>query len=358
MGHRDRASHHGHKAGRDTGADLPEVPRVADHGGQIQAATAAFGQPPEGWLDLSTGINPLPYPIPTLAPELWTRLPDSELFQAARQAALAYYGAAADAGIVEAAGSQALIQALPWLVPRGRVAVAGPTYAEHERCWRAAGHRVMETNGLDDTAGATVVVVTNPNNPDGRLYGPLQLGALADRLAADGGLLVVDEAFADVTPGHSLASQAGHPGLVILRSFGKFFGLAGLRLGYALGAPSLAGALEAHLGPWRVSGPALAIGRRAMEDGAWVAAMRETLATAAGRLDRLLSDSGLTIIGGTALYRLAESAQAEALHAALARRGILLRRFAPRPRWLRFGLPPDEAAWQRLERGLRDAMRS
>jgi cobalamin biosynthetic protein CobC len=169
---------------------------------------------------------------------------------------------------------------------------------------------------------------------------------------------VVDEAFADVTPDHSLAPQAGHPGLVILRSFGKFFGLAGLRLGYALGAPSLAGALEAHLGPGRVSGPALAIGRRAMEDGAWVAAMRETLATAAGRLDRLLSESGLTIIGGTALYRLAESTQAETLHAALARRGILLRPLRRRPRWLRFGLPPDEAAWQRLERALLDAMRS
>ncbi|HXU58576.1 MAG TPA: aminotransferase class I/II-fold pyridoxal phosphate-dependent enzyme, partial [Verrucomicrobiae bacterium] len=190
MGQRHRASH-GQKAGHDSGAGLAEVPAIADHGGQIQAATAAFGQPAEGWLDLSTGINPLPYPVPALAPELWTRLPDSELFQAARQAALAYYGAMADAGIVEAAGSQALIQALPRLVPRGRVAVVGFTYAEHERCWRAAGHRVMETNGLDDTAGATVVIVTNPNNPDGRLYAPLQLGGLADRLAADGGLLVV-----------------------------------------------------------------------------------------------------------------------------------------------------------------------
>ena len=356
MGHRDRASHHGHKAGRDSAAGPAEVPAIADHGGQIQAATAEFGQPAEGWLDLSTGINPFPYPLPPLAPELWTRLPDSELFQGARQAALAYFGAPADAGVVEAAGSQALIQALPRLVPRGRVAVAGFTYAEHERCWRAAGHRVMEINALDDTAGATVVVVANPNNPDGRLYAPLQLGSLADRLAADGGLLVVDEAFADVTPDHSLASQAGHPGLVILRSFGKFFGLAGLRLGYALSAPGLAASLEAHLGPWRVSGPALAIGRRAMEDGAWIGAMRQTLAMAAGRLDRLLSESGLTIIGGTALYRLAESAQAEALHAALARRGILLRRFSRRPRWLRFGLPPDEAAWQRLERGLRESL--
>ncbi len=355
MGQRDRAVH-GHKAGRDTSALLSEIPAIADHGGQIQAAAAAFGEPAEGWLDLSTGINPLPYPVPALAPELWTRLPDRELFQAARRAALAYYGAPADAGIVEAAGSQGLIQALPRLVPRGRVAVAGFTYAEHERCWRAAGHRVLETNGLDDTAGATVVVVANPNNPDGRLHAPLQLGALADRLAADGGLLVVDEAFADVTPGHSLASQVGHPGLVILRSFGKFFGLAGLRLGYALGEPSLTGALEAHLGPWRASGPALAIGRQAMEDKAWIALMRETLAAAAGRLDRLLSDSGLTIIGGTALYRLAESAQAEALHAALAHRGILLRRFTRRPRWLRFGLPPNEAAWQRLERGLRDSL--
>jgi cobalamin biosynthetic protein CobC len=331
---------------------IAEPPSIADHGGQIQAATAAFGLPADGWLDLSTGINPLSYPVPALALTLWTRLPDSDLFAAARRAALAYYGAPPDAGIVEAAGSQALIQALPRLLPRGRVAIVGFTYGEHERCWRAGGHGVTEINAIEDAIGATIVVVTNPNNPDGRLLAPRQLLALADRLAAQEGLLVVDEAFADTLPDASLAPFAGRPGLCILRSFGKFFGLAGLRLGYALAEPSLARQLEAHLGPWRVSGPALEIGRRAMADAAWSEAMRTRLASSAARLDRILVAAGLGIVGGTTLYRLAESADAEALHAALARRGILVRPFARRPRWLRFGLPADEAGWERLARGL------
>jgi cobalamin biosynthetic protein CobC len=333
-----------------------ELPAISDHGGQLQAATAAYGVPAEGWLDLSTGINPISYPLPQLAPELWARLPDSDLFQAARRAALAYYGAHASAGIVEAAGSQALIQSLPRLVRPARVAIVGFTYAEHERCWRAAGHRVVEVDGIEDITGASIVVLANPNNPDGRIFAPPQLAALGARLGAGGGLLVVDEAFADVMPESSLAALAGRPGLCILRSFGKFFGLAGLRLGYALAEPGLAAALEAHLGPWRVSGPALEIGRQAMENRAWVEATRAKLTAAAARLDRLLAGAGLTILGGTALYRLADCADAEALHGALAHRGILTRRFPRRPRWLRFGLPGDDHAWQRLKAGLANSV--
>jgi cobalamin biosynthesis protein CobC len=334
-----------------------ELPAITDHGGQLQAATAAFGTPAEGWLDLSTGINPVPYSVPDLAPALWARLPDADLFQAARRAALAYYGAPAHegpngVGIVEAPGSQALIQALPRLVRPTRVAVVGFTYAEHERCWRAAGHRVVEVDGIEDVTGASVVVLANPNNPDGRLFAAPQLMSLVERLAAADGLLVVDEAFADVMPESSVAAFAGRPGLCILRSFGKFFGLAGLRLGYALAPRELAAALEGHLGPWRVSGPALEIGRQAMTDAVWIEATRAKLTAAAARLDRLLAGAGLAIIGGTALYRLADCPDAEALHAALARQGILVRRFPRRPRWLRFGLPADDAAALRLRRAL------
>jgi cobalamin biosynthetic protein CobC len=331
-----------------------------EHGGQLQAATAAFGAPDEGWLDLSTGINPRPYPVPDLPMSVWARLPDSDLYKTGRDAALTYWGAPASAGIVEAPGSQALIQALPRLRPPGRAAVVGFTYAEHAHCWRASGHEIVAIEDIADIPLADVriadtVILANPNNPDGRLVEPGRLGALAMALAAVGGLLVVDEAFADVATDVSLAPIAGRPGLCILRSFGKFFGLAGIRLGHALAEPSLAARLEAELGPWRVSGPALEIGRRAMSDAAWIAATRRELAEAAARLDDLLDSNGLKIVGGTDLFRLAELDTAPALHQALGRHGILTRRFADRPRWLRFGLPPDEAAWQRLARALQAA---
>jgi cobalamin biosynthetic protein CobC len=326
---------------------------IVDHGGQLQAATAVFGAPAEGWLDLSTGINPRPYPVPDLPSAVWARLPDSDLFQATRRAGRAYWGAPEAAGIVAAAGSQALIQVLPRLRPPGRVAVVGFTYAEHARCWSAAGHDVFTVDEIPDIGAADTVVLANPNNPDGRRFAPDRLAALAEALAARGGLLVVDEAFADVAPELSLAPLAGRPGLCILRSFGKFFGLAGLRLGHVLAEPSIAKLLETRLGPWRVSGPALEIGRRAMADAPWIARTRIDLAAAAERLDRLLTSAGLAVIGGTDLFRLAALDKAQALHEKLARRGILTRRFADRPAWLRFGLPPDEPVWQRLERALR-----
>lgn len=336
-----------------TGRDLPaNAAALGEHGGGLQAATAAFGAPAEGWLDLSTGINPNAYRVPDLPPEVWARLPDDDLFKASRAAALGYFGAPSTAGIVEAPGSQALIQLLPRLFRPGLVAVVGFTYGEHAHCWRAAGHEIVAAEGLEDTGAARIVVLANPNNPDGRRFEPRALLGLADSLASQEGLLVVDEAFADCEPALSLAPEAGRPGLCLLRSFGKFFGLAGLRLGHALAEPKLAAALESRLGPWRVGGPALEIGRRAMRDRAWIAATRVALARDAGRLYRLLASVRLSVLGGTHLFRLVELEDAGALHEALGRRGILTRRFAARPRWLRFGLPGPESAWRRLETAL------
>ena len=129
-----------------------------------------------------------------------------------------------------APGSQAIIQCLPRLLTPTRVAVITPTYREHVTCWSAAAHHVLEVRGPEEIAEDTgVVVIADPNNPDGRLFNPeLLLGLGGKRL------LIVDEAFADVVPEHQPCLQAGRPNLIILRSFGKFFGLAGMRLGFAL----------------------------------------------------------------------------------------------------------------------------
>jgi cobalamin biosynthetic protein CobC len=214
---------------------------------------------------------------------------------------------------------------------------------------------VTVADTLDAAADADCVIVTNPNNPDGRRIEPERLVELADRLAARGGLLVVDEAFADVTPALSVAAWAGRPGLCVLRSFGKFFGLAGLRLGFALGTGELVGRLEDHLGPWAVAGPALEIGAAAMADSDWIEATRARLADAARELDGLLESHGLTVIGGTYLYRLAGTARACGLFEHLGHRGILVRSFEALPDRLRFGLPPDSAAWERLRAALQSA---
>lgn len=329
-------------------------PVVTDHGGDLGAARLRFRDAPEPWLDLSTGINPWPYPVPPLAPEVWQRLPDPATIDDLTVAAARAFGASDPTHLVAAPGSQALIQWLPYLRRPGRVAVLGPTYAEHAACWTAAGHRVSPVAGTESLYHESwdTVVVVNPNNPDGRIVEPERLTALAGTLAARDGWLVVDEAFADLAPGASVAAAAGLPGLIILRSFGKFFGLAGLRLGFALAGPAVATRLRQALGPWPVSGPAAVIAGRALSDRAWIAETRVRLSASANRLDRVLTAHGLTVLGGTPLFRLTRTPDAGTVFEGLGRAGILVRRFEAHPGWLRFGLPADADAWHRLEMAL------
>jgi cobalamin biosynthesis protein CobC len=324
------------------------VPRVPDHGGRLAGAMARFGAG-EDWLDLSTGINPWPYPVPALDAASWHRLPDDDALDALKQAARRFYGSGLAASIAAAPGSQALIQLLPRLLSPTEVAITKPSYAEHARCWHLAGHSVIE---MDDplASEAAVAVVVDPNNPDGRRWSAATLAEAARSRAVRGGLVVIDQAFAEVVEPPTL--DLSQPGLVALRSFGKFFGLAGLRLGFALGAPWWIERIEDALGPWAVSGPALAIGRTALEDAGWAAETRRHLAAAAAALDAVLDRPGFAPAGGTDLYRLVRVEDAAAVFERLGRAHILVRGFSYRGDWLRFGLPPDEAALARLDQAL------
>lgn len=323
------------------------------HGGDLATARALFPQAPEPWIDLSTGINPIPYPLPELPLSLWQRLPgraeEAALFAAARKT----YRTRPKSGLVAAPGTQILIELLPRLMPTASVAVFGPTYGEHAPAWRKAGAEVREIGDLAQADDATVVVLVNPNNPDGHVIPQERLVALAGRLAARGGLLVVDEAFADFAPEMSLLPRLPD-GALVLRSFGKAYGLAGLRLGFAVGEPHLTDALQAMLGPWAVAGPALHVGALALADAGWLASAGAARAADSRRLDALLAPHG-RIVGGTALYRLLETPTAPALFERLGRAGIYVRRFQHDPSRLRFGLPGDEAAWLRLEQALAPA---
>ncbi len=321
------------------------------HGGDLAAATAAFGAPPDGWVDLSTGINPWPWPVGGAVMETARRLPDSGLLARLREEAARAYGASGPAFVAPAPGTQALVQWLPRLRPACRVTVVAPTYAEHARSWRAAGHRVALREDLPDPGDADVVVLTRPNNPDGRIADRGEVLALAGALGERGGRVVVDEAFADVAAGLSLIPDSP-PGMTVLRSFGKFFGLPGLRLGFAVAEPETAAALRDALGPWPVSSVAAETAAAALGDAAWRERTRHRLAAAAERLDAVLETAGLEVAGGTTLFRHCRHDRAQDLHARLARAGILVRRFPEEKRFLRVGLPGPEAHWRRLERAL------
>lgn len=328
------------------------------HGGNLTEATERFGAPAQGWLDLSTGINPHPYPLPTLRETLWTALPQSDLEFDLQQTAAATYGASDADTVVCAPGTQILIQLLPWVLGTDRMVAVAPTYGEYAPAWRNSGATVIEVPDLEpaltnlESASRPTLVLCNPNNPDGRTWTHQILLDIADHLTAKGGTLVVDEAFADVVPQVSLAPKTDRPGLVVLRSFGKFFGLAGLRLGFALASPQIADALRRLLGPWAVSGPALDIGCRALKDSDWIDVTRRQLSADAKRLDDLLCSAGFEMVGGTPLYRLTAHPEAQAWQEALAKQGIWVRAFEHQPDRLRFGLPGKASDWQRLSSAL------
>ncbi len=319
------------------------------HGGDISAADARFGVPKEGWLDLSTGINPFAYPDVTQRAEAVWRLPTAGDGAAFEDAARAYYLVPANAALVAVPGTQAALQILPLLRPKCAVAILGPTYSEHGKTWRMAGHDVQEVSSFEALEDGEVSVLVNPNNPDGMRYDPRLVMELAERVGARGGWLIVDEAFADTEEGLSGIPQAGQDGPIILRSMGKFFGLAGLRLGCVICASAVAGKIRDRLGPWSVGGGALEIGTRALSDAAWISDNRLRLSQTGGELETLLADAGLGVIGGTDLFKLVETTCAGEVYEALGCQGILVRAFAERPGWLRFGLPGQAENVTRLK---------
>lgn len=325
---------------------LPQDAALPEHGGRLLAAARRYGIPLGDWLDLSTGINPSGYPIPTVPASTWQRLPEDDDDLA--RIAGGYFGTDQ---LLPVAGSQPAIQALALLLPGTRVTLLTPTYAEHAHAWRK--REVRDCADLAELERALpntdILVLVNPNNPTGQTFSAEQLREWHHSIAGRGGWMIVDEAFVDAEPNHSIADRAGQPGLVILRSLGKFFGLAGARVGFVLADAALRAALGAHLGPWTIAGPARFVAATALADRAWQDCCRQRLIADSARLAGLL-DAHPAFRGpggGTALFQWRCTPDAQAIQEHFARRGILLRHFA-HPASLRFGLPATEHDWSRL----------
>jgi len=311
---------------------------LRDHGGGLDAAIAQYGGARADWLDLSTGVNPLPYPVGSIDPGAWTALPDRAAQDALTRAARSFWQVPDDAAILAAPGASSLIARLPGLAKAGQVHIPAPTYNEHAAGFAAHGWTVTPTAPARPHAR----VIVHPNNPTGHFYGADDLGAP---------LTVIDESFCDIAPMRSLVGHAIRPGHIVLKSFGKFWGLAGLRLGFAIGPAPLIAQLQEMLGPWPVSGPALAIGARALGDHPWAEATRDRLATDAARLDRLMQGAGAEVTGGTALFRLYRVDNARHWQDRLASHRILGRIFPYADDLIRLGLPAPHG-WAQIERAL------
>jgi len=317
------------------------------HGGQLRAASERYGIPVDAWLDLSTGISPFVYPLPPVPTACWQRLPEAD--DGLEAAAAAYYGSAS---LLAVAGSQEAIQRLPLLRTAGKVGVVSPAYHSHQQAWQQAGHELLRLSAAHIEAyldELDVLLLVNPNNPTATHFSVAQLQSWHARLAARGGWLVVDEAYQDSTPAQSLIQSAPQTGLIVLRSVGKFFGLAGIRLGFVWASATILQALAALQDDWAVSHPARWAGKLALQDTAWQAAQRQRLSAAGQRLQVLLQQAfPHTPVQASTLFAYCPLTTAWPVYEQLAQAGILVRYFAE-PAALRFGLPQTEAAWRRLE---------
>jgi cobalamin biosynthetic protein CobC len=315
------------------------------HGGQLRQAAKFYKIALEHWIDLSTGINPNSFPIPDIPNNCWQRLPEDNdgLLTAAQD----YYQCES---LLAVAGSQAVIQSLPRLYPPTKVGIISPTYAEHRACWQQAGHQLIKLTieTIDaHIAKLKVLIVVNPNNPTGHLFSQQQLLDWHKALQANKGLLVVDEAFMDTIPAKSLTPLTPKPRLIILRSLGKFFGLAGLRCGFVMAEPTLLSLLQQYLGIWPLSHPSRYLATQALMDKNWQQQTLKILPSQSQRLQQLLQAQGFTISGDHALFQWVKTLNAEKVHQQLAQQGILTR-LLTQPDSLRFGLVKNESQWQKL----------
>ncbi|WP_380054796.1 aminotransferase class I/II-fold pyridoxal phosphate-dependent enzyme [Falsihalocynthiibacter sp. SS001] len=310
---------------------------LRDHGGGIDAAIAQFGGTRDEWLDLSTGINPMPYTLPTFSQMDWATLPDKEQFKRLEHAARAFWNIPPEAAVLAGPGASAFIARIPHLsVTRGAVHIIDETYNEHAAAFRAAGWCV-------ELGGKNASVTVHPNNPTASFVTESDIPQTP--------LTIIDESFCDIAPDQSHIAKAAEAGTIILKSFGKFWGLAGLRLGFAIGDPALIAELRETLGPWQVSGPALATGIAALSDHNWAQETRARLRLDAQRMDDLMAAAGAKPKAGTTLFQIYEVDNAQQWQERFASHKILTRIFPYSDKWLRLGLPASDR-WPQLEAAL------
>jgi cobalamin biosynthesis protein CobC len=343
----------------NSGADIA-AGRFAHHGGRLCVARSLFPNVPQPWVDLSTGINPHWHPAPRASARERNRLPEPTELARLEAVAAAAFNVSDPARVVATGGTENVLRLLPYILKSSNAIIAGPTYGSHADAWKRAGANVRIVADSDisaDCATNSAMTVVNPNNPNGRIVARAQLQSLHDELSHRGGVLIVDEAFGDLEPQHCVADIAGSgtaARMIVLRSFGKFYGLAGVRLGFVIASTTIATQLRQLQGDWPVSVDALKAGLAAYADSAWAQRTRARLARSAQRLDKLLVSAAMDIVGGTSLYRLARAANAQARFTQLISHGVLVRPFDYDPTLLRFGLPGTRDDWQRLAQALKE----
>lgn len=344
-------------------------PRVQtiQHGGNLTEAIKQYNITKENWLDLSTGISPWTYPFQPLPDRVWQELPPSgsELLASAAK----FYDVKQNS-ITATPGSQIAIRLLPQLFEPSKVAIPTLGYKEHAASWQMANHQTLhyhdatELLELINTNRVEHVVVINPNNPNGE---KLNLRTLDRIILKISGICIIDEAFIDyydddfdegddstsISSATKVLSDFEYDNLIILRSVGKFFGLAGIRLGFCIGFHPSLQTLNALLQPWSISHASQYIGIQALQDKQWQQQQRVKIKQHQNAFQMALNDllnqhleQHTSAEAGLFTTVFADDTALNKLHHQLAKQGILTRLDNDQQSWLRFGLPLNIAEFE------------
>lgn len=320
-----------------------------EHGGNLERAMQSYGGSPSDWIDISTGISPFSASLPELRLSDWHRLPESASLDELAQIAQVYY--ASNQECIVTSGSQFLINHLPDLL-KGDIGILEPSYGEYAASFARHGREYNALDTIDEIDDVQSIILANPNNPDGRLYAQGELYELAEVLKKRDGYLVVDEAFCDVCDNASMLIADPIENLIVLKSFGKFFGLAGARIGFVFAHNDVLHQIEQLQGPWSVSGPSISVAKYVLTcDGIHQDLLRE-ISSRHSQFIQMLSDTRLKIIGGTKLFTLIEHENATDLHEHFLNKKILTRKFDYNACWLRLGLTSSTEEDLRLKQAI------
>ena len=309
------------------------------HGGNVYRAARELGLNGSGVLDFSASINPLGMPPAARhAIKAWVgdvlHYPDTQSTRL-KEAISECYGLD-PAGVIPGNGSTELIYLIPRALQPKKVVIASPTFSEYERACRLSGAKVEHFPLLPKEflpepdafmramKNADMAFFCNPGNPSGAVLprqGVLTLASLAKK---NNCVLVVDEAFMDFCPEHSVLGEQGDH-LVVLRSLTKFYALAGLRVGFSHMPKMLMSRIMRYKEPWSVNVLAERAALAVLAETGFVRRSRDYVRRERGLLETKLEALGFVVFPSEANYLLIETSKAVQLVKGLYKRGILVR---------------------------------
>ena len=317
------------------------------HGGDIDLAIKKYGGEREDWIDLSTGINGTSYPWQQSIKFELRNLPSNKLLVNLERAASAAYKVAENTETAAVSGAQQIISLLPiCLKSYNSVAILGPTYNEYEKAFKSSGIKAQTVSEVSKLSSSDIAIIVNPNNPTGKVIAEEILDDLSKKVR----ILIIDESFKTFSSRRIQKFE----NVIQINSLGKFFGLAGVRLGFVSGPSDFIKSVRRMLGPWPISSIAAEIGTIALNDNTWISEMEKILLEGSNVLHKACSTKNWKLVGKTNLFHTYATSSSLEVEKQFAAHYIWIRTFDYSETWVRLGIPTSKYEWTRVRQALNE----